>query len=155
MTLSELTIEGFPAVAVVASTGTHTGLLALARWDGAAMQVVFAGETLDGRTIDPPAIGMQGLRLEDLDGDGTPEVVAWMPALCVYNWAGPPHRPIVYRRDGSAYVAATAGYPEIVATAIAEVEAVLATTDEAALSAGAEGQACLRALLAELEQLGP
>lgn len=133
-TLQLADVAGTNAVVFTAGVGAHAQRMSILRWDGSDFATVF-----DRESNNP------SLQLQDVDGDGVPEVVNRWSAYCQAYFTSPTLISI-YRWDGSAYADATGDYPGLVA----ETRAGVRRAFDRAGDWRPDGVACLHGALAYL-----
>lgn len=131
--LSLLDLAGAPAIVLDATMEGTFSYHAVVRWDGARFLRVLQRFSSFDRTGP-----------EDVDGDGTPEIVE-RQALPCFGSDVLMQRLRIYRWQGTVYEEATAAFPDVLG------ELGERTREELARAAGdARGQACLYGTLAYL-----
>jgi hypothetical protein len=130
------TVDKLPAAAVSFGVGANSSGMWLMRADGPSYAVIYDG------TGD-------GISLQDLNSDGTPEVVRQWSPFCQSHVASP-RLTTVYAFKGDRYVASTSLFPGAVAKDAANVNAALTRAADPATKPAWQpaDKACLHAALA-------
>jgi hypothetical protein len=101
--LTTLRLGALDGFAVTSPGDAHGSQLLVERWDGDGFSPL----------LQQSANNSEGEQLEDLDGDGTPEVIRNESSRCLFGEMGVPYVTVVYRWDGSAFTVATERFPQV------------------------------------------
>ncbi|MFI5268316.1 MAG: hypothetical protein ACHQ7M_13160, partial [Chloroflexota bacterium] len=136
--LQIVNVDKLPTAAVSFGIGANSSGMWLLRSDGMGYSVIYDGAG-------------DGVSLQDLDGDGTPEVVRTWSPFCQSHVASPRLTTVYAFKDGR-YVEATAEFPQEIAKDASAFNAAIARANDPSTTPAWKpaDQACLHASLALL-----